>query len=394
MAKDISAPNCFRKDGIFYFERRIPSDLLDHYKSAKIAYSLRTRCSRTATARARRASDRLDEYWYHLRLTHQDVPGKHLLRDRAVEPQAKALSVSPAGEHASESVLLSDAVRIYLKLKGKGRPETFHRAAERSCGYLIDVCGDKEITSYSRSDATRFRDSLVQRELAGSSMTRIIGNVRAVINLAASELGITIANPFKGLFFDKKAGVQRRVPFPDEQIREIQSACRRQDDELRWLVALLSDTGMRLAEAVGLVVEDFRLEAEIPHVVVVEKPWRRLKNTGSNREIPLVGASLWAARRICESRDADDFAFPAYNKGEQSNANSASATLNKWMRPRVPERCTVHSFRHSMRDRLRAVECPSDVVDQIGGWQSGGVGHSYGSGYPLSVLHKWLKAVE
>lgn len=52
--------------------------------------------------------------------------------------------------------------------------------------------------------------------------------------------------------------------------------------------------------------------------------------------------------------------------------------------------CTMHGFPHSMRDRLRAVECPADIVDQIGGWQTGGVGHGYGSGYPLEVLRKGL----
>tara|TARA_B110000211_G_C13982749_1_gene510208 strand:- start:10 stop:159 length:150 start_codon:yes stop_codon:yes gene_type:complete len=41
------------------------------------------------------------------------------------------------------------------------------------------------------------------------------------------------------------------------------------------------------------------------------------------------------------------------------------------------------------------VECPSDVVDQIGGWATGGVGNGYGNGYPLAVLSKWLgKTVE
>jgi hypothetical protein len=45
-----------------------------------------------------------------------------------------------------------------------------------------------------------------------------------------------------------------------------------------------------------------------------------------------------------------------------------------------------------MRDRLRAVECPSDIVDQVGGWQTEGVGHGYGKGYPLEVLSKWLEA--
>ena len=53
--------------------------------------------------------------------------------------------------------------------------------------------------------------------------------------------------------------------------------------------------------------------------------------------------------------------------------------------------CTMHSFRHSMRDRLRAVQCPSDVADQIGGWATDGVGQGYGSGYPIEVLMEWVK---
>ena len=50
----------------------------------------------------------------------------------------------------------------------------------------------------------------------------------------------------------------------------------------------------------------------------------------------------------------------------------------------------MHSFRHSMRDRLRAVECPSDVIDQIDGWLTLGVGASCGSGHPIAILQKWL----
>jgi integrase len=84
------------------------------------------------------------------------------------------------------------------------------------------------------------------------------------------------------------------------------------------------------------------------------------------------------------------FAFPRYNKTTTTNANSASAALNKWMKPFVPDGCSMHSFRHSMRDRLRALQCPADIVDQIGGWQTNGVGHGYGEGYPLHVLNEWL----
>ena len=50
----------------------------------------------------------------------------------------------------------------------------------------------------------------------------------------------------------------------------------------------------------------------------------------------------------------------------------------------------LHSLRRSFRDRLRAVECPFDIIDRLGGWLTAGVGQSYGKGYPLKVQNKWL----
>ena len=70
------------------------------------------------------------------------------------------------------------------------------------------------------------------------------------------------------------------------------------DDEARWLVALISDTGMRLSEAAGLSVDDIKLDCEIPHIDLKPHSWRGLKTRGSLRQIPLVGASLWAATRV------------------------------------------------------------------------------------------------
>lgn len=391
MTKDISVPFSFTKNGIYYFERRVPRDLRKHYSASKISYSLRTRSTLVAASRATRAAQKLDEYWYHLRIRDLDLPGKHLLR-MAQNGNAVAAGVAVAASE-TVSVKLSEAVAIYLKLKGQGRPVTFHRTAERSCGYVIDVCGDKDITSYTKADANAFRDNLIDRGLAGSSITQVFGTVRSVISFSASEIGIEFTNPFGKVYYDRNAGVEGRVPVPIDAIRTIQTECRKLDDDLRWLVALVSDTGMRLAEAAGLMKDDIKLDDPIPHVVVQEHPWRRLKTSGSSRIVPLVGASLWAAQRLHESVTDSQFAFPRYNKGDQTNANSASATLNKWLKPHVPQKGTMHSFRHSIRDRLRAIECPADIVDQIGGWQTEGVGQSYGSGYPLEVLERWMSKI-
>ena len=39
-----------------------------------------------------------------------------------------------------------------------------------------------------------------------------------------------------------------------------------------------------------------------------------------------------------------------------------------------------------MRDRLRSVSCPSEVIDQIGGWRTEGIGAGYGLGHQLEDL--------
>ena len=95
----------------------------------------------------------------------------------------------------------------------------------------------------------------------------------------------------------------KRLPIPIDRLRLIQDTCRKTDDDLRWLNALISDTGMRLAEASGLLRADIQLDHDIPHISLKPHAWRHLKIANSERVIPLVGARLWAAQRIFEGTD-------------------------------------------------------------------------------------------
>ena len=106
---------------------------------------------------------------------------------------------------------------------------------------------------------------------------------------------------------------------------------------MRWLIAILSDSGMRLGEAAGLLKSDLKIDVEIPYVIIQPHRWRRLKTESSNRKIPLVGLSLWAAKQILKHFKSSEFAFPRYNRQQYTNATSASAALNKWLKPRVPD---------------------------------------------------------
>ena len=371
----------FQKSGVWYFSRRIPQDLRRHYRTGRIAYSLRTKSIRDARVRAVNDAAKLDRHWHILRISSNDLPGKHLLTDAVKEPLAEA----SIDNHSFKA-----AVAVYLRLKGNDRPSTFEATVRRSCGYLIDCCGMKGLKDYVRSDATKFRDYLFAKGLNGASVARIFGTVRAVINLALSEFGLSIINPFSNVYFDQSQGVKKRHPIKPEDIKKVQEECYKADDEKRWLIALIADTGMRLAEGAGLLKSDFIEHDGILCVNIRPHTWRSLKTASSERIIPLVGSSKWAAERILEQVDGSQFAFPNYNDGQRTNANSASAALNKWLKIKIGPAYTIHGFRHSMRDRLRAVECPSDVIDQIGGWLTQGVGASYGEGYSVGLLQKWM----
>jgi integrase len=351
--------------------------------------ALNTQHVSVARSRASIMASQLDSCWAQIRLAHADLPGKHLLKQKQIHAGSAGISST-----LFASVSLKEALDLYLERKGANKGRAFRVAAERACGYLVDVAGLKDLHEYTRQDALSFRDFLIGRGLVGSSVTRVLNSVSAVYNFACSELALDLRNPFQGLYHDRSAGVTKRLPISDVEIRKIQAACYCQNDDCRWLIALISDTGLRLSEAAGLLISDIHLSDPVPYVVITPNLLRPLKTSGSERVVPLVGASLWAAERVREANaDPSSPAFPRYAKSGQVQANSASAALNKWLKGYVSNGGTIHSFRHSMRDRLRAVECPSEMVDQIGGWSRGSVGQGYGSGYPLDAMHRYLSKI-
>ena len=76
---------------------------------------------------------------------------------------------------------------------------------------------------------------------------------------------------------------------------------------------------------------------------------------------------LW---RLLWCRKYLSFLFPRYKKRHSTNGNSASNSLNKWLHQHVSENYVIHSFRYSLRDRLRKEGSPADVMDGLAAGQS------------------------
>ncbi len=375
MVDNLTYSYLYTKRDVYYFSKHVPKDIRSHYKRNRIVICLKAKSQFAASRACKSLIQRLEDYWLSLRLSTLSIPAKHLLKN----------TIS-----TSNSPTLTVALQTYFKMKGNGKSRVFYRAGQRNINTVISLLGDRPIDEYSTSDASALRDNLIEKELKVASITRMFSTIKSVINLTIREEGLKCNNAFSRTYMPDLDDSNQRQPITNEDIKSIQIECKKIDDEKRWLIALISDTGMRLSEAAGLSKEDLKVNESIPYVDIKPHPWRSLKTKSSIRKVPLVGASLWSARRILESDNDAPYAFPIYTNKKMTNSNSASAALNKWLRNRLGEGNVIHGFRHSMRDRLRAVECPSDLIDQIGGWSRGSIGDGYGKGYSLLVKQKWV----
>ena len=182
-----SIPYTFIRGGYFYFSRRVPNDLRKYYSYPRVVQGLRTSPPQKAKVQANVAAAKLEAYWSQMRSAESEVLGMALVKEMPASNTLVRPSLSESVDSSQADCLsLLDALKIYLDLKGKGRPKTFRTAAERSCNYLISLCGNKPLSEYTRNDALQFRDWLVARGLTGSSITRNFSYLKAVINFALS----------------------------------------------------------------------------------------------------------------------------------------------------------------------------------------------------------------
>ena len=152
---DISHPRyTYKKRGVFYFSKSVPTDLRHHYLKPRIIQSFRTKSQAQARYAAQKLASRLDDYWSTLRIKEADIPASHLLRS---VPSQNIHSTLPT---------ITDALDLYHRVKGHNKRTTFFTHSKRSVDYLVKCLGCRSLDQYSSADAATFRDWLRNRGLS------------------------------------------------------------------------------------------------------------------------------------------------------------------------------------------------------------------------------------
>ena len=346
-------------------------------------------------------SDAIDEYLErrkpqeYLEARHGETwppvdPGSFL---NATEREAiRLLNEDPA----KPRYLLSDALARYLADHENGAQHTFVASNTRVVNVVIQAIGDLPLEAITRDHARMVLDALVSSGKATGTVQRQLTTVKAVINHGLHEWGLGFKNHFerltiKGLGKDTKP----RHPFAHKELITIAAACRELDNDLSWIIGLQMDLGTRIEEVIGLRVSDVVLEASVPFVAIQPHyaQGHRLKNEGSARQVPLVGMALWGAQRALKHPSITGWLFPRYASDGRVMANSASKTLNLWLKKVTGTGKTTHGFRHSFKDRCRDADVSEQIQMQLMGHAAKGAVAGYGRGFSLQKLREALDKV-
>ena len=415
----------------YHYVRRIPTALKEIDDRTFIQLGLKTKCPDLAEHRATLLDDYIEAYWADLAT---NGPDSDLAKYRKAVKLAKlhGIKYRAATEIANDSVedavmrieaasrAGGDAAIVEAVLGGNSafssslrysecfelfemhsRPQLLGKSGEqvrkwcnprkRAIATFIDIIGDKPVSETSRDDILAIRDWWMERvetenirhATVNKEIAQYLKGVLTTLTLHEDGVNIDISQLFANIRLPSQ-GSNGYPPFSDTFIANTllnQSNLQGMNEDGRLLIAALVDTGARPREIITRQQSDIALDAEIPHIKIRPRPGEQGKTGDSKRDIPLVGAALYAFQKRPEG-------FLSY----AGRVDSFTAAVNKFLRENdlleSQDHC-LYSLRHSFQDRLIAHEVGERMQCEL-------MGHKfdsrakYGSGPTLEHKHRTL----
>jgi integrase len=421
----------FRRGNWFHYKRRIPKDISQFYDGDFVQLSLKTDSMTMAKQRATILNTQLDSLWSDLRSNgHKEAESK---LERAKEiaqahgfPYLTMDQIISAGSselvsrlNTIQPVVSSEQEKVAAVLgKHNSTAPTIRETLNRFCDYyradmtnksahqikkwknprlkavdnLISLYSDMPIDKVTRDHILGLREwwfGRIENEgLSPSSANKDFSHLRSLFAFARDDqkLDIDISYLFSRVRFANRAST--RPPFETSYIKNNLLNIKNLDGlhpEAQFFLFAMADTGARPSELLGLDAAngDIRLDAPIPYIYIRPAKDKALKTAQSERQIPLVGASLFAFQNLPQGFEH------YYRKADQLSANLNGFLRNHGLLPTTEH--SIYSLRHSFEDRLTAVEPPEKV-------QAALMGHKYarpryGDGPSLEQKKRWLDMI-
>lgn len=400
----------FEKDGRYSFVKRVPKRFQHVDKRRDVRIALKTDSRKEAERKAPQVEAELIAYWEALvdgrssdaqerfdavsriattqGLSYQTYDKlaegpiediiQRLLMVKDAGPAAPSDIIDAlTGEVLPPSITLSAALEDYYtltrdKIAGKSEKQIrlWKLPRERCVGYFIQAVEDKDVDKITREDALMYRnwwrDKLESEDLKTATANKDFSNLNAIFRTWADLRRPGLVSPFSGLAF-RDVVVTEKHPFSTDWIANKLvdlAVWDKINEDARDPFLIMINTGARPSEIVNARPEDFDLDHDIPHLKIQAADDRQLKTGHSLRDIPLLGVSLDAARRLKDRGGCKRYA---------DNSNGWSANVNKYLTAQglreTPDH-SAYSLRHSMEDRLLEADVDERTRAQI-------MGHKY-----------------
>jgi hypothetical protein len=241
----------------------------------------------------------------------------------------------------------------------------------RAVENFVTVCGGgtpMPVGEIDRAMALRFRAWWSERVAGGmkvESANKDIGHLAEILGTWARLTSTEIDNPFKGLRLEGNDAVQRPAFSRDWVAGRLLApgALSGLNATARDVLLVMINTGLRPSEITDAPPEDIEVGVNIPFLRVAPHG-RELKVRHTRRDVPLLGVSLEAARRLREAGGAGRY---------RHKAAAWSATVNKYLGEHGLRETPAHvaySLRHYVEDALLAAGVDDRVRADI-------LGHRY-----------------
>ncbi len=413
----------------YYYFRRVPQHVRLYDSRQFIKISLKTKNEDEARRRERIYDDYIEEFWRSLIRTGGSSGFDAEYKTAITLARAHGFAYKSAAEIARSS--LSEVIErvqmtaqngikddvVVAVLGGVDRPsiplsgciekfwplcadrlsrksdhqvKKWKNARLRAINNFIEIVGDKDMTNVSRKDILKFQQHwlklIEKKNYKGDTANKQFSHVKDIISTVAhsEDIEIDIETLFKNIYLE-----DNYTPRPSFEAKFVQEHILNPANlanlniEARFLIYVMADTGARECEIIGLDKnQDIFLDSDIPYIWIRANDHRGIKTPQSDRKVPLVGSALYAFQQMPQG-------ITRY-----TNPDSVSNLINRYFKNhnlKPTDKHTLYSLRHTFKDRLRDIEAPEEIIDELMGHAKSGP--HYGRGRTLEKKHEWLKKI-